>query len=205
MGLLGEGINEVIATTWQNAAPMGIILRDGTHRMVLFRGSHTAMNVERWGWVVANLVHDPVLWVRTAFDDLPASDFVEEEVEGFLVHRLPGAEAWIAFDAMVERHARESMTVLLHPVKEAVVSPVIHPVNRGYNSIIEAAVHGTRWLWNRDPGMKELIDHHRSIVRRCGGPGELEALGMLERYLGIPNPHGTGPQEPGDRREPEPG
>ncbi|MGE5831376.1 MAG: DUF447 domain-containing protein, partial [Methanomicrobiales archaeon] len=64
MGLLREGINEVIATTWNNAAPMGIIFRDGEYRMVLFRGSHTAMNIERWGWVVANIVHDPVLWVR---------------------------------------------------------------------------------------------------------------------------------------------
>jgi hypothetical protein len=184
MGLLQEGINEVIATTWNNAAPMGIIFRDGVSRMVLFRGSHTAMNVERWGWVVANIVHDPVLWVRTAFDDLPKSSFVEEEVERFLVHRLPSAEAWIAFDAAVESHARESMSVILSPMKEAVLSPVVHPVNRGYNSVIEAAVHGTRLLWKKDPEIRRLIDHHRGIIRRCGGPRELEALELLEGYLG---------------------
>ena len=185
MGLLGEGINEVIATTWGNAAPMGIILRDGVYRMVLFRGSHTAMNIERWGWVVANMVHDPVLWVRTAFSDLPASAFAEETVEGFLVHRLPEAEAWIAFDAAIGHRARESLTATLSPMKEAVLSPQVHPVNRGYNSVIEAAVHGTRWLWNKDPALRELIDHHRSVIRRCGGPQELEALGLLEGYLGI--------------------
>lgn len=185
MGLLQEGINEVIATTWCNAAPMGIIFRDGVYRMVLFRGSHTAMNVERWGWVVANLVHDPVLYVRTAFDDLPASAFVEEEVEGFLVHRLPEAEAWIAFDASVEKHARESMAVVLSPVKEVVLSPKVHPVNRGYNSVIEACVHGTRYLWNHDPETLKLIRHHQGIIRRCGGPRELEALEMMERYLAI--------------------
>jgi hypothetical protein len=183
MGLLQEGINEVIATTWSNAAPMGIILRDGVYRMVLFRGSHTAMNVERWGWVVANIVHDPVLFVETAFDDLPQSAFVEEDVEGFLVHRLPEAEAWIAFDAAIEHRARESMTAILSPMKEITLSPVVHPVNRGYNSVIEAAVHGTRYLWNRDPEIRRLIDHHRSIIRRCGGPRELEALEMLEGYL----------------------
>jgi hypothetical protein len=191
MGLLQEGINEVIATTWSNAAPMGIISRGGVYRMVLFRGSHTAMNVERWGWVVANIVHDPVLFVRTAFDDLPLSSFVEEQVEGFLVHRLPEPEAWIAFDAAVERQARESMTVILSPMKEVTLSPVVHPVNRGYNSVIEAAVHGTRYLWNRDPEIRRLIDHHRGIIRRCGGPRELEALGMLDGYLakaGAPSP-----------------
>lgn len=183
MGLLREGINEVIATTWQNAAPIGIILRGGEYRMVLFRGSHTAMNIERWGWVVANIVHDPVLWVRTAFDDLPSSAFVEEGVEGFLVHRLPEAEAWIAFDAAIERSARESITAILSPMKEVTVSPRVHPVNRGYNSVIEAAVHGTRLLWNKDPELWWLIDHHRALIRRCGGPRELEALEMLEGYL----------------------
>jgi hypothetical protein len=185
MGLLQEGINEVIATTWSNAAPMGIILRDGVYRMVLFRGSHTAMNVERWGWVVANIIHDPVLFVQTAFDDLPQSAFVEEDVEGFLVHRLPEVEAWIAFDAAIEHRARESMTVSLSPMKEVSLSPLIHPVNRGYNSVIEAAVHGTRYLWNRDTEILRLIDHHRNIIRRCGGPRELEALGLIEGYLGI--------------------
>ena len=184
MGLLREGINEVIATTWNNAAPMGIILRGGEYRMALFRGSHTAMNIERWGWVVANIVHDPVLWVRTAFEDLPLAAFIEEEVEGFLVHRLPEAEAWVAFDADIEHRARESMTAILNPVKEVTVSPAVHPVNRGYNSVIEASVHGTRWLWNKDPILRELIDHHRAIIRRCGGPRELEALEMLEGYLG---------------------
>jgi len=185
MGLLQEGINEVIATTWQNAAPMGIVHRGGEYRMVLFRGSHTAMNIERWGWVVANIVHDPVLLVRTAFSDLPATAFTEENVEGFLVHRLPQPEAWIAFDAAIEHRARESMMAILAPLKETVVSPVVHPVNRGYNSIIEAAVHGTRYLWNRYPELRNLIDHHRALVKRCGGPRELEALELLEGYLGI--------------------
>ena len=186
MGLLGEGINEVIATTWSNAAPMGIIHRGNEYRMVVFRGSHTAMNVERWGWVVANIVHDPVLFVRTAFSDLPASAFVEEHVENFLVHRLPEVEAWIAFDAAVEHRARESMTISLSPMKEVTVGPIVHPVNRGFNSIVEAAVHGTRYLWNRDPELRRLIDHHRSLVLRCGGPRELEALGLLDGFLGIP-------------------
>lgn len=186
MGLLGEGINEVIATTWMNAAPMGIIHRGNEYRMVLFRGSHTAMNLERWGWVVANLVQDPVLYVRTAFSDLPPSDFVEEEVEGYLVHRLGVAEAWVAFQADIGTRARESMTAFLLPLKEVVLSPQVHPVNRGFNSIVEAAVHGTRYLWNRDPELRRLIDHHRSVVLRCGGPRELEALGLLDGFLGIP-------------------
>ena len=80
------------------------------------------------------------------------------------------SEAWIAFDAAIEHRARESMTAILSPMKEITLSPVVYPVNRGYNSVIEAAVHGTRYLWNKDPEIRRLIDHHRSIIRRCGGP-----------------------------------
>jgi len=88
------------------------------------------------------------------------------------------------------------MTAVLTPVKEVVVSPAVHPVNRGYNSVIEAAVHGTRYLWNRDPELRRLIDHHRGLIRRCGGPKELEALGLLDGYLGIPK--ASGPEKDSD-------
>ena len=47
MGLLKPGINEVIATTEFNAAPMGIIFKEGIARMVIFSGSHTAKNIEK--------------------------------------------------------------------------------------------------------------------------------------------------------------
>ena len=183
MGVLGEGISEVIATTWYNAAPMGIHLRDGEYRMHLFRGSHTAMNIERWGWVVANIIHDPVLYVKTAFEDLPREAFVEEEVDHMLMHRLPDVEAWIAFQADPERRGSQSFLAHLTPLKEVVLRPQVHPVNRGFSSVIEATVHATRYVRNRDPKLMELIDHHLGLVRRCGGQREQEALGMLEGYL----------------------
>ncbi|MDD1713281.1 MAG: DUF447 family protein, partial [Methanoregulaceae archaeon] len=49
MGLLREGINEVIATTRGNAAPMGIIFREGKITMMVFRGSHTAARLSSDG------------------------------------------------------------------------------------------------------------------------------------------------------------
>ena len=82
MGLLKTGINEIIATSAFNAAPMGIHLRDKEATMFLFPGSHTAENVVRDGWIVANIIHDPVMYVKTAFDDLPRDAFVEEPVSG---------------------------------------------------------------------------------------------------------------------------
>jgi uncharacterized protein len=184
MGLLSEGINEVIATTRFNAAPIGIICRDNSMRMALFSGSHTAQNIERDRWVVANIIHDPILYVQTAFDDPSRDTFTEETVNGKVMYRLFGAEAWVAFEAVIERRGSESVSLRLHSLREVVISPAVHPVNRGFNSIIEATVHGTRYVISRNPELKKLIDYHAGIVRKCGGKRELEALELLTKSIG---------------------
>jgi hypothetical protein len=183
MGLLKSGINEVIATTRYNAAPMGIHYREGTASMVLFSGSNTAGNIERDGWVVANFVHDPVLYVRTAFEDLPRNYFIEEPVLSKAITRLAGADAWAAFSAIVVHRTPESMVVRLTLEKEIIEEVAVHPVNRGFNSIIDATVHATRFRQNQDPELKNLIEYHAGIVRKCGGKREIEALELLNKYL----------------------
>lgn len=181
MGLLGQGISEVIATTRGNAAPVGIHRRGDELSAVLYRGSHTAANAAREGWLVANVVHDPVLFVRTAFDDLPADAFVS--ISGLGWDRLVSAEGYAACRVEVERETPEALWVGLVVVQEEVIEPRCVPVNRGRCAVIEAAVHATRFGLSRDPRLGELIEHHASIVRRCGGPAELEALELLRGYI----------------------
>jgi hypothetical protein len=183
MGLLKSGINEVIATTVFNAAPMGIHYREGKASMVIFSGSNTAENIERDGWVVANFVHDPVIYVKTAFEDLPRNSFIEEPMGKKTVMRLAGADAWAAFTATVVRKTTELMMVHLTLEKEIIEEVAIHPVNRGFNSIIDATVHATRYKENRDPGLKKLIDYHVGIIRKCGGKREAEALDLLLKNI----------------------
>lgn len=183
MGLIRAGINEVIATTAFNAAPMGIHSRNGRLTMVLFAGSHTAENIERDGWVVANFVYDPVLYVRTAFDDLPRDLFTDEPVHGRIMQRMSGADAWAAFSATVEHRTHEAMMVRLTLEKEIIEGVSVHPVNRGFNSIIDATVHATRYNVNQDPKLKELIGYHAGIVRKCGGKRDIEALDLLLHYI----------------------
>jgi hypothetical protein len=184
MGLLKSGINEVIATTAFNAAPIGIHYRDKKYRIVLFLGSHTAENIARDGWVVANFIHDPVLYVKTAFEDLPTAMFIEEPVNGRTMHRLAGADGWAAFSATVEHRSAGTITVSLKPEKELIEEVAVYPVNRGFNSLIDATVHATRYRITRDAELKKLIEYHAGIVRKCGGKKELEALEMLLQYIG---------------------
>jgi hypothetical protein len=187
LGLIKDGINEVIATTHQNAAPMGLIYRNQVARMVIFRGSHTAERIMQDGWVVANFIFDPLIYVKTAFEDLPPEEFVEESAGGITVQRLAGAEAWAAYHADVEQETDDALVVKLSLLKETVCFSALHPVNRGFNSIIEATVHATRFQQSREPRLHDLIRHHASLVRRCGGPRELEALDLLYTYLDFGN------------------
>ena len=184
MGLLKSGINEIIATTTFNAAPMGIHIRDGITTMILFPGSRTVENVVRDGWVVANIIADPVVYVKTAFDDLPREAFVEEPVAGKTMYRLADAEAWIAFTACTDKTANGTVKATLTREKEIIETVAVHPVNRGFNSLIDATVHTTRYRITRDPKLRELIGYHTDIVRKCGGKKELAALDLLLHYIG---------------------
>lgn len=183
MGLLRGGINEVIATTGFNAAPMGIHFREGKATMVLFSGSHTAENVRKDGWLVANFIHDPVLYVQTAFGDISRDLFVSEPVAGMTMQRLAGADAWSAFTTTIERETPEALIVSLTPQREIIENAVIHPVNRGFGSLIDATVHATRYVENHDPKLRDLIDYHTGIVRKCGGKRERAALEILLEFV----------------------
>ena len=183
MGLLKPGINEVIATTEFNAAPMGIIFKEGVARMVVFSGSHTAKNIEKNGWLVANFVYDPVLYVKTAFEDLANDLFLEETITDRMTHRLKHTDAWAAFTTTIDKKTNEALMVTLTLEKEIIEEVSLHPVNRGFNSIIDSTVHATRYKMNPDPELKKLIDYHAGIVRKCGGKRELEALELLLGYI----------------------
>ena len=189
MGLLSDGISEVIATTFNNAAPMGLRVIDGIPTMIIFRESHTARNILRDGWVVANFSFDPVIFVRTAFEDIPADMFREEEAGGRTVQRLKETEAWIAFSTSITRETPDAISVQLTPLRKEVMTLQLHPVNRGFSGIIDATVHATRYQRNRDPTLLFLIRHHVALVRRCGGPREREALALLLSF--VPEGGGT--------------
>jgi hypothetical protein len=75
------------------------------------------------------------------------------------------------------------MMVRLTLEKEIIEEIAVHPVNRGFNSVIDATVHATRYRENQDPALKKLIDYHVGIVNKCGGKQELEALELLKKYM----------------------
>jgi hypothetical protein len=194
LGILQEGINEVIATTADpltgkgNAAPMGIICRNDRIMMRLFHGTHTEANIRASGWVVANITYDPMVYVESAFEDLAEDAFTEitagsvDDVGGVPMQRLHNCEAWEAFTTTIVSDNPETLVVELTPVASGILALQPHPHNRAFAGIIEATVHATRYVMTRDPALWVMIEQSADIVRKCGGAEHVAALDVLLMY-----------------------
>lgn len=181
--ILPEGINEVIATTRNNAAPIGIIRKEDKLSVIIFKTSHTAKNVMTDSWMVAHITHDPVLFVKTAFEDPEASDFVEDYAGPFRIQRLRGINSWIAFKAEARNITHDRIFFSLEIIRTEISGTLEIPFHRGFSNLIEATIHATRFQFNHDPNLAFLIRHHGELVLRCGGPSEKKALSILYLYL----------------------
>ena len=192
LGILQEGINEVIATTndpttgKSNAAPMGIICRNDRIMLRLFHGTRTEANIRASGWVVANVTYDPMVYVRSAFEDLPEDAFAEittgsvgDGGGGMPMQRLRTCEAWEACTTTIVSDNPETLVVELTSVASEILDLRPHPHNRAFAGIIEATVHATRYVMTRDPTLWAMIEQSAEIVRKCGGKEHIAALDLL--------------------------
>jgi hypothetical protein len=177
-----DGINEIIATTenekgFFNAAPLGLIKRGDLLSVRLFVGSHTYENIMAGGKFVANVSHDPMLFVETALNDIPEERFVERDGE----LTLKDAEAWALFKC--EPKNLDIALPQVEFVKGEVLKREFRAVNRGINLVVEAAVAATRYVALKSDLYLEEIFKIRRIVNRCGGPREIEAMNRLEELI----------------------
>ncbi|HPE62911.1 MAG TPA: DUF447 family protein [Methanothrix sp.] len=177
-----DGINEIIATTKNeagapNAAPLGLIKNGDALSVRLFIGSHTYDNIMGGHEFVANVSHDPMLFVETALNDIPEDRFVERDGE----LTLKDAEAWALF-----RCEPKNLDIALPEVefvKGEVIRREFRAVNRGINLVVEAAVAATRYVALKSDLYLEEIFKIRRIVGRCGGPREIEAMDRLDELI----------------------
>ncbi len=171
-----DGINEVIGTTrWKeiNSAPIGIRKRGERVWAVLYPGSHTFENVKHTGMLVANVIHDPVVFAISSFDDLSDDNFLS-----FDPPILKDTSAYAIFHAELEGN-----TANLKLEGGKVLKMEVRAINRGLNAIIEACVHGTRV--QKDPSLKERVKYYLAIAEKCGGEREKIATEIIRDYLNI--------------------
>jgi len=189
-----EGISETIVSTGlksPNAAPIGIILKgEGPPFVRLFKGSHTWENVLNEKYLAANIVYDALLFVRSTFFDLDPSefDYITVTVSGLNFPVLKEATAWVIFECVNLKNTDQALVTELLPVKAGFneINKKNLPVpNRGFNAVLEAAVHATRYQLTGEEKYIELIRQYETLVSRCGGDSEKKAMKLIYEVLGL--------------------
>ncbi|MCE8422808.1 MAG: DUF447 family protein [Candidatus Methanoperedens sp.] len=166
-----------------NAAPIGLHRKDGRFFARIYN-SKTLDNIIGYPVAAANMVDDPVIFVQSALSDIGSEKF--EFIENFPVLRC--SCGWIVFDCRCIKGEVISVVELM-PVKGKINNRKIKPVNRGFNAVIEALIHATRYVISKEEKYLDLIKYHNTIVRRCGGPREQEAMRLLYKLLCLNNQH----------------
>lgn len=177
-----EGISEVIFTTLSpggvpNAAPIGVHMK---YRRLFARiySSKTLDNISSKPIAAANITDDPVLFVQSALSDIEAGRF--EYADGVPV--LKNALGWVIFECKCKKGENVSV-VELSPIKGKINKLKIKPVNRGFNAVIEALIHATRYVVFKEKKYLERIEYYDAIVKKCGGAREREAMRLLYELM----------------------
>lgn len=194
----GKGISETIVSTGfetPNAAPVGIIWKNKKPVVRLFKGSHTWANVLKEKYLAANIVYDPLLLVRSTFLDLESSEFkliplrASSPTQEFPV--LKKASTWVIFECTNIKNTEQALVAELEPVKADFneaneMNPRSLPApNRGFNAVLEATIHATRYQLSGEEKYLEWIRHYEGLALKCGGEKEKQAMELLIKVLGI--------------------
>ena len=183
-----EGINEVIVTTVSidgkpNAAPIGIIRRDGKLMARVYNGSQTYTNIMETGLLAANMVYDLELFVRSALSDVDDDvfEFIKtDNGEDFPV--IADCNAWMLFEAEYNRE-NTVLVAELHPVTGIIRQQEIRPVNRAFNAVIEAVVLATRYKVFKNEKYLLQMESYSDIIYKCAGSTEKNAYDLIFRLL----------------------
>jgi hypothetical protein len=157
---------------------MGIHREDGRLFLRIFN-STTFTNILANPKAAANIVDDPALLVKSALSDVEPERY--KFIDGFPV--IKQALGWIIFDCECRRGENTSV-VELSPVRGKINRRLIKPVNRGFNAVIEAAIHATRYVGLKEEEYLRQIGYCNTIVQKCGGAHEKEAMRLLYELIG---------------------
>ncbi len=79
-------------------------------------------------------------------------------------------------------------TALLTLLRGEVINARVRAVNRGFNAVIEALVHATRYVAVKDERKRQellqKIHYYREIVEKCGSEKEKDAFKIIMEKIG---------------------
>lgn len=183
-----DGISETIFTTGTdspNAAPMGLICKDDRIQIRLFKGSQTYENVVNEKCLVANVVIDPVVFARSTFTNLYDEEFDTVSVNNRKYPFLKNALSYVIFECSDIRYTKNTLVADVLPLYACINRNVIKAPNRGFNAVLDALIHATRYRVFDDEKYLNMVYELNNTVKKCGGSKENRAMKILYDYLNI--------------------
>lgn len=164
---------------------MGIVKKNRDFIIRVFKGSQTHENILEDPYLVANITYDPVTFVQSTFCDLDEQDFEIIPYQGKEFAALRDALSFIVFECKDIKMTSQALIARLEPVYANINHRIIKAPNRGFNAVLEAAVHATRYQLTGDSKYIELIEMYSNLVTKCGGEREKDAMKMIYGFLEI--------------------
>lgn len=163
---------------------MGIIRKKHDNISIrVFNGSQTYLNILKEKILVVNITDDPFLFVQSAFSQININEMDVIELNGVIIPILKKAYAWMVFKCVDIKITNSALVSNLIPIKSNINRLYIKAPNRGYNAVIEATVHATRYKITKEDKYLDLIKMYEKLVIKCGGQREKEALSLLKTFL----------------------
>lgn len=173
-----RGVTESVVTTlgpndlW-NAAALGLHTGEPVTART-WGDTRTRRNFHRRGGGVVQFVDDPLRFAEAAL----SIHEVEEPV-------LDSACAWVEVEVEQtgsgEEHGTRWEDWELRPIESGVERRVVPTINRGFAAVVEATVAASRLGVEGydDEELRARLDWLESVVERCGGEREKEAIAVV--------------------------
>jgi uncharacterized protein len=166
-----------------HVAPMGPIVDESLTRLRLrpFQTSQTYANLKRAPFGVFHVVDDVLLLARSAVG------LLAESPPTFPAAKVPGAVLadccrWYEFEVRECDDSRDRAELLAQVVYSGRVRDFFG-FNRAKHAVLEAAILATRVHLIARAEILSQFDRLKPAVSKTGGPAEVEAFTLLERYV----------------------
>ena len=190
---LYDGISEMIVVTGEkkpNAAPIGIIYRNGRLFLRLFYGSATCRNLETEDYFTGCVTTDPFIFAESCDGNLDPAYFEQNYYDiGRGLLQAPSLKASYTdritlFRCLSRKRSEIALLIDIEPVVTIVTNDRRGmPFNRGFSALIEACVDLTRFRLSGDHEIIQRLVRYQGIVRRCGRPEDKEAFLLIRRKM----------------------
>ncbi len=167
LGFTESSIVETILVTENrdgtyNAAPMGVIYRDGFIEVRPYRSSRSYLNLHNSNQASITVTDDPLLFFKTAFKDelnwsLPVTDWV-----------LQGCDATVCLEKQDEFNISDLQAGFkLNPTRVEITRSQPTAFSRGRAEAIEAVIHATRVKVFQAERRYENVDELLKRINEC--------------------------------------